>query len=107
VLWATRVPVQGHFWTNLAGPFFVVGIGTAFAFIPVSTAALAGVAEHQAGLASRLISTSRQLGGAIGVAVASTTSSAWSRYPRRKPDQAGFPTPASMVKHAAGPVGSG
>ena len=72
VLWATQVSVHGHFWASLAGPFFVVGIGTAFAFIPVSIAALAGVAEHQAGLASGLINTSQQLGGAIGVAIAST-----------------------------------
>ena len=72
VLWATAVPVHGQFWTSLAGPFFVVGIGTAFAFIPVSIAALAGVAEHQGGLASGLINTSQQLGGAIGVAMAST-----------------------------------
>jgi|SRR5450755_267832 MFS family permease len=57
---------------GLAGPFVIVGIGTAFAFIPVWIAALAGVAEHEAGLASGLINTSQQLGGAIGVAVAST-----------------------------------
>ena len=54
------------------GPFVIVGVGTAFAFIPVSIAALAGVAEHQAGLASGLINTSEQLGGAIGIAIAST-----------------------------------
>ena len=72
VLWATQVPVHGHFWASLAGPFVIVGIGTAFAFIPVSIAALAGVAEHEAGLASGLLNTSQQLGGAIGVAVAST-----------------------------------
>jgi MFS family permease len=72
VLWATRVPVHGTFWASLAGPFVIVGIGTAFAFIPVSIAALAGVAEHEAGLASGLINTSQQLGGAIGVAMAST-----------------------------------
>jgi EmrB/QacA subfamily drug resistance transporter len=72
MLWATRVPVHGHFWTSLAGPFIIIGIGTAFAFIPVSIAALAGVAEHEAGLASGLINTSQQLGGAIGIAIAST-----------------------------------
>ena len=72
VLWATQVPVHGHFWANLAGPFLITGVGTAFAFIPVSIAALAGVAEHEAGLASGLLNTSQQLGGAIGVAVAST-----------------------------------
>ena len=50
----------------------IAGAGTAFAFIPISIAALAGVAEHQAGLASGLMNTSRQLGGAIGIAIASS-----------------------------------
>jgi EmrB/QacA subfamily drug resistance transporter len=71
-LWATQVPVHGHFWSALAGPFFVAGAGTAFAFVPISIAGLAGVAEHEAGLASGLLNTSQQLGGAIGVAIAST-----------------------------------
>jgi len=72
ILWATQMPVDGHFWANMFGPFLVVGIGTAFAFIPVSIGALAGVAEHQAGLASGLIYTSQELGGAIGIAIASS-----------------------------------
>jgi EmrB/QacA subfamily drug resistance transporter len=71
VIWATQVPVHGHFLANLAGPFIVAGVGTAFAFIPVSIAALAGVQEHQAGLASGLLNTSQQIGGAIGIAIAS------------------------------------
>ena len=71
-LWATQAPVQGHFWSSLAGPFFVAGAGTAFSFIPVSIAGLAGVSEREAGLASGLLNTSQQLGGAIGVAIAST-----------------------------------
>ncbi len=72
VLWATQVPVHGRFLANLAGPFVVAGAGTAFAFIPISIAALAGVSEHQAGLASGLLNTSQQLGGAIGIAIASS-----------------------------------
>jgi EmrB/QacA subfamily drug resistance transporter len=72
VLWATQAPEHGNFWSSLAGPFIVVGIGTAFAFIPVSIAALAGIAKHEAGLASGLLNTSQQLGGAVGVAIAST-----------------------------------
>ena len=72
VLWATQVPTEGNFWHNLAGPFFIAGAGTAFAFIPVSIGALAGVTERDAGVASGLLNTSQQLGGAIGVAVAST-----------------------------------
>jgi Na+/melibiose symporter-like transporter len=72
ILWATQIPANGNFWHNLAGPFFVAGVGTAFAFIPVSIGALAGVAEGDAGVASGLLNTSQQLGGAIGVAVASS-----------------------------------
>jgi hypothetical protein len=72
ILWATQIPTDGNFWHNLAGPFFVAGMGTAFAFIPVSIGALAGVAEPDAGVASGLLNTSQQLGGAIGVAVASS-----------------------------------
>ena len=63
---------HGHFWGALAGPFFIAGAGTAFAFIPISIAGLTGVAEREAGLASGLLNTSQQLGGALGVAIAST-----------------------------------
>jgi MFS family permease len=72
LLWTTQVPVDGRFFSNLAGPFLITGLGTAFAFIPISIAGLAGVAKHEAGLASGLLNTSQQLGGAIGVAIAST-----------------------------------
>ncbi len=72
IIWATQIPSDGSFWHNLAGPFFLSGMGTAFAFIPVSIGALAGVKERDAGVASGLLNTSQQLGGAIGVAIASS-----------------------------------
>jgi EmrB/QacA subfamily drug resistance transporter len=73
ILWTTQAPVHGHFWANLFGPFLLaVGMGSAFAFIPVSIAALAGVAEDQAGVASGLIYTAQELGGALGIAIASS-----------------------------------
>jgi EmrB/QacA subfamily drug resistance transporter len=71
-LWTTHVSAHAHFWDSLAAPFLVVGAGTAFAFIPISIAGLSGVSERDAGLASGLLNTSQQLGGAIGVAIAST-----------------------------------
>ncbi|MBV8998788.1 MAG: MFS transporter [Solirubrobacterales bacterium] len=79
VIWATQMPVHGHFLANLAGPLIIVGAGTAFAFIPISIAALAGVKAHQAGLASGLLNTSQQLGGGIGIAIASTVAAATPR----------------------------
>jgi EmrB/QacA subfamily drug resistance transporter len=72
VLWATQVPVHGHFGGNLLGPFVIAGAGTAFAFIPISVAALAGVDQNRAGLASGLLNTSQQVGGALGIAIASS-----------------------------------
>jgi MFS family permease len=72
ILWATQVPVHGSYWSALAGPFLITGIGGAFSFIPISIAGLTGVAEGEAGLASGLLNTSQQIGGAIGVAIAST-----------------------------------
>jgi len=78
ILWAAQAPADGHFWANLAGPFLVTGAVT-WAFIPVSIGALAGVTERDAGVAAGLIDTSQQLGGAIGIAVASTVAAGRSR----------------------------
>jgi len=72
MLWAAQAPSNGSFWRDLAGPFFVAGIGTAFAFIPIAIGALSGVTERDAGVASGLLNTSQNFGGAIGVAVASS-----------------------------------
>jgi MFS family permease len=58
--------------SDLLPGYLMMGVGMAFAFIPMSIAALAGVAPHEAGLASGLINTSQQVGGALGVAIAST-----------------------------------
>src|SRR6476469_4959784 len=72
VIWYSQIPVQGKFASDLLPGYLMVGVGIAFAFVPVSIAALAGVVEREAGLASGLINTSQQVGGAIGTAVAST-----------------------------------
>jgi hypothetical protein len=66
ILRATQVPVHEQFWADLAGPFLVTGAGTAFTFIPMSIGALAGMAERDARMASRLLNTAQQLGGRSG-----------------------------------------
>ena len=93
VLWATQVPVHGHFAANLLGPFMVAGAGTAFAFIPISIAALAGVEDHRAGLASGILNTSQQLGGAIGIAIASSVAASHTQALLH----AGHAVPASLT----------
>jgi EmrB/QacA subfamily drug resistance transporter len=72
MIWYSQIPVDGKFLTDLLPGYLLVGVGMAFSFIPMSIAALAGVAPNQAGLASGLINTSQQIGGALGVAIAST-----------------------------------
>ena len=70
--WYTQIPVGGHYWPDLLPAYVTFALGLAFSFIPVSIAALAQVEPHEAGLASGLINTNQQIGGAIGVAVAAT-----------------------------------
>jgi EmrB/QacA subfamily drug resistance transporter len=71
VLYA-RLPVDGHYFTDLFPAFIISGLGLALAFIPMQIGALTGVRQADAGIASGLINTSQQIGGAIGVAVATT-----------------------------------
>jgi MFS family permease len=71
-LWYTQIDVDGSYAADLLPGFVAVGIGIPFAFIPITIAALAGVSHEKAGLASGLINTSQQVGGAIGTAVLST-----------------------------------
>jgi EmrB/QacA subfamily drug resistance transporter len=78
ILWAAQAPAHGSFWAHLAGPFFLTGAVT-WVFIPVSIGALIGVTEQEAGIASGLIDSSQQLGGAIGIAIASTVAAARTR----------------------------
>jgi len=70
--WYTQIPVDGHYWPDLLPAYITFALGLAFAFVPVTIAALAQVAPREAGLASGLINTNQQVGGAIGVAVSST-----------------------------------
>ncbi len=74
MLWYTQIPVHASYWSDLLPGYLLVGFALPFCFIPVSIAALAGVEQHEAGLASGLINTAQQIGGAIGVAVTSSVS---------------------------------
>jgi EmrB/QacA subfamily drug resistance transporter len=72
LVWYAQIPVDGSYTHDLLGGYLLFGVGLAFAFIPVSIAALAGVGPREAGLASGLLNTAQQVGGAIGVAVATS-----------------------------------
>src|SRR5579885_3522003 len=70
--WYTQIPVHASYAADLLPGYLLIGFALPFTFIPVSIAALAGVEHHEAGLASGLINTAQQIGGAVGVAVCSS-----------------------------------
>lgn len=66
--WFTQVSVGGSYVGDLLPGFLLIAVGMGFSFVPISIAALAGVEPAEAGLASGLINTSQQIGGALGIA---------------------------------------
>jgi predicted MFS family arabinose efflux permease len=72
LVYFTQVSVDGSYWTDLFPGFLILGVAIPFAFVPITIAALAGTKPQEAGLASGLINTSQQIGGAVGIAVLST-----------------------------------
>jgi hypothetical protein len=70
--WLSRLPVHGHYFADVFPALIVGGVGMAFSFIPMTIAGLTGVHPADAGIASGLINTSRQIGGAVGLAAVST-----------------------------------
>jgi EmrB/QacA subfamily drug resistance transporter len=75
-----RLPVDGHYWSDLFPAFMISGLGLALAFVPMSIGALTGVGQSEAGIASGLINTTQQIGGAIGVAVATTIATTFTTH---------------------------
>jgi EmrB/QacA subfamily drug resistance transporter len=93
----TRLPVAGTYFGDLFLPLVVAGIGLGFTFVPMSIAALMGVTPRDAGLASGLINTSPQIGGAIGLAVASTLATTFAnRYLEANPTTPAFSPDATV-----------
>jgi predicted MFS family arabinose efflux permease len=73
LLWFSQVPASGgSFAGDVLGPSLLAAAGLGFAFVPVTIAAVTGTAPHEAGLASGLINTSQQVGGALGLAILAT-----------------------------------
>jgi EmrB/QacA subfamily drug resistance transporter len=68
----SRISAGGSYAGDLLPGLLVVGSGLGLAFVAVSIGALEGVRERDAGLASGLVNTTQQVGGALGVGVLST-----------------------------------
>ena len=80
ILWVSFVPADGTWLGNVFAPLLVMSLGLGFVFFGVTTAAQAGVPEHQAGLAAAMINTSMWLGGALGIAIFSAIASSRTQH---------------------------
>ncbi|MDP8910865.1 MAG: DHA2 family efflux MFS transporter permease subunit [Actinomycetota bacterium] len=93
LVYFTQVSVDGSYLGDLLPGFLIIALGMAFAFVPISIAALAGVEAKDAGLASGLINTSQQIGGALGIALLSTIAVSQTEDAAR----AGSPLPVALT----------
>jgi predicted MFS family arabinose efflux permease len=75
LLWLSRVGANDSYLLHVLGPEILTGFGFGLLFLPLTLSATADVPFHEAGLASGLINTTRQLGGAFGLAVMATVAS--------------------------------
>jgi EmrB/QacA subfamily drug resistance transporter len=74
LLWFSRIPVDGSFAADILGPSLLAAVGLGFSFVPVTIAAVSGIEDREQGLASGLINTSQQIGGALGLAILAAVS---------------------------------
>ena len=80
LLWFAQVPApNGSYLSDVLGPSLLAAVGLGFAFVPVTIAAVTGTEPHEAGLASGLINTSQQVGGALGLAILATVANTQTR----------------------------
>lgn len=67
--WLIRLPVEGSYVTDLLPTLILLPLGMGMVFTPLFAAATSGVPQREAGLASGLINTAQQMGGALGLAI--------------------------------------
>ena len=111
MFWFSRLTEHAGYFSHLLGPQLVSSFGLGLVFVPLALVALHNVAEQDSGVASSLLNTAQQVGGAIGLAVLGTvawttvadsvrtqvTAAAKAGRPVPKP---GSPPPASIYEHA-------
>jgi MFS family permease len=111
LFWFAHVRVQGNYWHDLFPGFVLLGIGMGATFIAITIAATSGVQSRESGLASGLLNTSQQVGGAIGLAILTgIATSAAANYVTHLTSAPNALTPlAAQVQgyHAAFYVGAG
>ncbi len=83
-LWLSTCRGRGRLLVHVLGPVILIGLGLGLSFVPMTLSATAGVPVHEAGLASGLINTTRQVGGALGLAIMATIAAGAARAATRR-----------------------
>jgi EmrB/QacA subfamily drug resistance transporter len=83
LFWMSFLPFGGSYWIYLLGPLSVFGFGVGVSFVPMTLTATNGVSPAERGLAAGLVNTTRQMGGAVGLAVLATVATSTSAHDRR------------------------
>jgi MFS family permease len=72
LVWFSQIDADGSYVGDVLFPSLLAAVGLGLAFVSMTVAAVSGVETHEAGLASGLINTSQQIGGALGLAILAT-----------------------------------
>ncbi|MFE6064789.1 MFS transporter [Streptomyces sp. NPDC056431] len=72
LLWLARISTDGSYAADVLGPSLLIGLGLSVAFVQLTALSVEGVPRTDAGLAGGLVNTTRQMGGAVGLAVLAT-----------------------------------
>jgi EmrB/QacA subfamily drug resistance transporter len=92
LLWLSRISTTTDYWTGIAIPMALIGVGMGLAFTPLTQAAIAGVDNHDAGAASGLVNVFQQLGSTLGIGLLVTVFAASSEGSGAKGLAEGVPT---------------
>ncbi|WP_410586342.1 DHA2 family efflux MFS transporter permease subunit [Amycolatopsis sp. lyj-23] len=93
LLWLSGISAHGSYLADVLGPGILIGLGLSVAFVELTGLSVEGVPRPDAGLAGGLVNTTRQVGGAIGLAVLATlagTTTAHTAQPRLEALTAGY-----------------
>ena len=109
LVWFAQVDVDGPYLGDILAPSLVAAVGLGFAFVPMTIAAVSGVESHEAGLASGLINTSQQVGGALGLAILASIANSRTDALMQDANGAASALPGALTEgfHLAFTVGAG
>ena len=80
LVWFAQLPVHGSYLADVLGPSLLIALGLGLAFVPITILSQTGVHDHEYGLASGLVNTSQEIGGALGLAVLTTIATSTTKH---------------------------